>query len=117
MKQLFTSETLPDPLPAVPVPLCDFPSEAPTYEAAAASFTHTVPGVCAFKVVAVSLRAAKVKISPDETRNLIAQRFELLLAHAFSASSLGRTICGLGRRERVALVAEALEGKANSTLK
>ena len=117
MKQLFCDDTLPDPLPAVPVPLRDLPEEAPSFDAAEASFAYQASRGCAFRVAAISLKCAKFKITPEDIRSLVAQRFELLLAHAFSASSLGRTICALERQERVALVAEALDGKACSALK
>ena len=48
---------------------------------------------------------------------MMAQRFDLVLAHAYEASSLGRTIQHRSRDDRVALVLQALGGKAFNTLK
>ena len=47
----------------------------------------------------------------------MAQRFELVLAHAYDASALGRSIHAKARETRVELVLQALGGKALNTLK
>ncbi|CAE7624913.1 unnamed protein product [Symbiodinium sp. CCMP2592] len=58
---------------------------------------------------------------PQETEEqqlqLLATRYDILLSHAYECSSLGRLLKDKCETDRVSLVAEALGGKALSTLK
>ena len=53
----------------------------------------------------------------DEQVHLLAQRFELLLSHDYTASSTGLYIQSMALDQRVTCVMHALEGKAVATLK
>ena len=55
--------------------------------------------------------------SQADNLHLIAQRYELLIAHDYDASSLGKTIKDEPRHVRIGFVLEALGGKAVSTLR
>ena len=66
---------------------------------------------------AVSTELGRVHPTPEEQLSLMAQRFELILAHSFEASVLGRRIQDLDREERLAKIELALGGKSLGTLK
>ncbi|CAE7500968.1 pol [Symbiodinium sp. KB8] len=72
---------------------------------------------CLFQRFVVKPIAKKHVLDLSERQYMMAQRFELVLAHAYEASSLGRTIHHKSREERVDLVLQALGGKALNTLK
>ena len=72
---------------------------------------------CFFDKFVVAEFACKPALSLEERMCMVCERFELILSHAFDASSLGRTIKHLDRGERIGFVQEALGGKAYATLK
>ena len=65
---------------------------------------------------AVPFLARKVKLSNEDLFELHVQRFELVLAHSYEASILGRSFRGASLSERHARVRLALGGKAPRTL-
>ena len=65
---------------------------------------------------AVPLLARKVRLCDDDIFELHVQRFELILAHSYEASVLGRSFRGSSLEVRHAKVRLALGGKAPRTL-
>ena len=65
---------------------------------------------------AVPVLAKKVRLSDDDIFELHVQRFELILAHSYEASILGRSFRGASLEARLSKVRLALGGKAPRTL-
>ena len=76
------------------------------------------PGAVAlFQRFTCKLSFKRNLLTLEEKVHLLAQRFELLLSHDYTASSTGLYIQSLPLAERVTCVVHALEGKAEATLK
>ena len=102
-------------LPRVaPAPVCQ-PVDEGSVEAIVEAPSFSMQ--CLFQRFVVKPIAKKHVLDLSERQYMMAQRFELVLAHAYEASSLGRTIHHKSREERVDLVLQALGGKALNTLK
>ena len=102
-------------LPRVaPAPVCQ-PVDEGSVEASVEAPSFSMQ--CLFQRFVVKPIAKKHVLDLSERQYMMAQRFELVLAHAYEASSLGRTIHHKSREERVDLVLQALGGKALNTLK
>ena len=94
------------------------PQEASSLEQAHSIAMPPAMGVRVFYSGFVSeLVFPKPVDSQADNLHLIAQRYELLIAHDYDASSLGKTIKDEPRDVRISLVLEALGGKAVSTLR
>ena len=111
------------------VPLAERPCEAqqvmqeaadlPSGEEASRSSFASPPSSCKDQVFlkhAVPVLAKKIKLNDDEIFELHVQRFELVLAHSYSASVLGRGFQGDDLEQRLLKVRLALGGKAPRTL-
>ena len=115
MCAIFGPESLVPALPKV--------APAPAYEttenASAEGLEDVAPPAvcCLFQRFVVKPVAKKHVLDLNERLYMVAQRFELVLAHAYEASSLGRSIHSKTREARVELVLQALGGKALNTLK
>eukprot|EP00439_Symbiodinium_sp_Y106_P043329 s8139_g5.t1 len=57
------------------------------------------------------------KLSVGEQVTLVCQKFDLILAHDYDCSVVGRTIKGMSSTARVDVIADALGGRAVSTLR
>ena len=79
--------------------------------------TLAAPGAVAlFQRYTCKLPFKRNLLTLEEKVHLLAQRFELLLSHDYTASSTGLFIQNLPLGERVTCVMHALEGKAEATL-
>eukprot|EP00439_Symbiodinium_sp_Y106_P018714 s7388_g2.t1 len=105
------------------VPMLAKVTPAPACEPTEAASAETLDGVaapavrCLFQRFVVKPVAKKHVLDLSERLYMMAQRFELVLAHAYDASALGRSIHAKARETRVELVLQALGGKALNTLK
>ena len=117
MSEIFGNETIlpetPKVLSASPV----LPLEcSSTFEEAELSSTAMRVGV--YTQVAVSSRqVGKPLETLGQQMEVLAKRYEVLIGHAYQCSSLGRLIADKAFDKRVELVADAIGGKAVSTLK
>ena len=97
-----------------------FPShlqEAPSLELATEATARVENHRVVYHDVALAMHSKRKLESFDDKMALLSQRFELLLAHEYSGSSLGRLIKDRPQCERLSLVAEALGGKSVNTLR
>ena len=97
-----------------------FPShlqEAPSLELATEATARVENHRVVYHDVALAVHSKRKLESFDDKMALLSQRFELLLAHEYSGSSLGRLIKDRPQCERLSLVAEALGGKSVNTLR
>ena len=100
-------ESLVPALPKVtPAPACE-----PAEIASAGGFGEVAPPAvrCLFQRFVVKPVAKKHVLDLSERLYMVAQRFELVLAHAYDASSLGRSIHSKTREVRVDMVLQAPE--------
>ncbi|CAE7226763.1 unnamed protein product [Symbiodinium sp. CCMP2592] len=102
---------------SVPAPLQTEPLDSASFEEAAAK-AHPQEHASQFVQVAFSARKfQKPQETEEQQLQLLATRYDILLSHAYECSSLGRLLKDKCETDRVSLVAEALGGKALSTLK
>ena len=117
MSEIFGKETVlpetPKVLSASPV----LPLEcSATFEEAELRSTAMRVGV--YAQVAISSRQfGKPLETLQQQMEVLAKRYEVLIGHAYQCSSLGRLIADKTLDKRVELVADAIGGKAVSTLK
>ena len=117
LAEVFSNNSLTLPTVAQPASL-SMPQEASSLEQAQSIAMPPAMGVRVFYRGYVSkLVFPKPADSQADNLHLLAQRYELLIAHDYDASSLGRTIKDEPRDVRIRLVLEALGGKAVSTLR
>ena len=108
-------------VPSVEVPL-DLPmSSAATFDDAVqtAKFAVVEVSLTAFYRAVVEKETWRVrsKLGVDEQITLVCQKFDLVLAHDYNASVVGRTVKDLDSQDRLDVIIDSLGGRAVSTLR
>ena len=119
MQLIFGSQPALPELPKVsPAEWPDKVTDEESLERVEEAATLAAPGAVAlFQRYTCKLPFKRNLLTLEEKVHLLAQRFELLLSHDYTASSTGLFIQNLPLGERVTCVMHALEGKAEATLK